>query len=378
MARRAFLLLLLCAVAGCGGGDNRDRAATAGPRLTPAIAKDLDAALAGKVRDTGIPGASASVVYADGEQWSGAAGDAVLEPRQAMTTDTSLPFHSVTKLAVGTLAMRLVEQGRLDLDDPIRQWYPRWRGDKDATVRDLLGHTSGMSDPRPAFWERVEAHPRRTFTDREYLAATPAPGPRTSGTEYSNAGFVLLGLILERAAGTPVGEAMRREVFDHPGGDGLALQPGERPAKPHAHSYWYPHGFGTPVDANDGGPLLPTSPAVTMCGTACALAGDVPSLARWGHELLGGRILEAASLKEMTKFHPGQFWQGYGIGLAQDTHDDRVMWGHTGDGFGGHTELWHLPEEHLTVAVTWNDDAVDRDGQILPELLRAALGDYQR
>jgi hypothetical protein len=63
VARRAVLILLLCAVAGCGGGDKRDRAASAGyPELTPAIAKDLDAALAGKVRGTGVPGASASVV----------------------------------------------------------------------------------------------------------------------------------------------------------------------------------------------------------------------------------------------------------------------------------------------------------------------------
>lgn len=373
MARRAWLILLVCAVAGCGGGDASDRAATAGPRLTPAIAKDLEAALASKVQDTGVPGASASVVYADGKQWSGAAGDAVIKPRRAMTTDTSLPFDSVTKLAVAALAMRLVEQGRLALDDPIRRWYPRWRGDKEATVRDLLGHTSGLADPPRIPEERVYAHPRSVV-----LGATAKPGPRTTSVVYSNAGFVLAGLILERAAGTPVAVAMRREVFDHPGGDGLALQPGERAAEPHAHSYWYPHGFGTPVAANDGGPLLPTRGSATLSGTAGALAGDVPSLARWSHELLGGRILEAASLKEMTEFHPGQFWQGYGIGLAQDSQDDRVMWGHTGDGWGSHTELWHLPKEQLTIAVTWNDDAVERDGQILPELVRAALGDYQR
>jgi D-alanyl-D-alanine carboxypeptidase len=369
----ALVILLLCALAGCGGADKRDRAASAGPRLTPAIAKDLDAALADKVEATGVPGAVASVVYADGKQWSGAAGDAVVKPRQAMTTDTSLPFDSVTKLAVAALAMRQVEQGRLRLDDPIRRWYPRWRGDEEATVRDLLGHTSGLVDPPRILEDRTYAHPRRAV-----LAATPRPGPRTTGVEYSNVGFVLAGLILERAAGMPVAVAMRQDVFDHPGGDGLALQPGERPAEPHAYSYWYPHGFAKPVAANDGGPLLPTSGATALSSTAGALAGDVPSLARWAHELLGGHILEPASLKEMTRFHPGQFWQGYGIGLAQDRQDDRVMWGHTGDGWGSHTELWHLPKERVTIAVTWNDDAVERDGQILPELVRAAVGDYQR
>jgi D-alanyl-D-alanine carboxypeptidase len=368
-------ILLLCAVAACGGGDKRERAATAGSPLTPAIAKDLDTALAGKVEDTQVPGAVASVVFADGKQWSGAAGDAVLKPRRAMTTDTAVPLDSVTKTTVAALAMRLVEDGRLALDDPIRRWYPRWRGDPDATVRDLLGHTSGLGDPQQPFWERVAAHPRRAFTSREFLAATPKPGARTATAEYSNAGFVLLGQIIERAAGEPVAVAMRRDVFARPGGDGLALQPHERPATPHGVSYWYPRGAGTPVAVNDGGPLLPTRAWATLAATAGGLAGDVPSLARWGHELFGGRVVQPESLRAMTDFHDGAFWEGYGLGVARSSVDDHVMWGHEGDGAGSHSEFWHLPDEDLTIAVSWNDDAIERDGQILPELVRAALGE---
>src|SRR5690348_5295738 len=57
---------------------------------------------------------------------------------------------------------------------------------------------------------------------------------------------------------------------------------------------------------------------------------------------------------------------GYGLGLAKwSVVDGRLMWGHTGDGVGSHSELWYLPEEHVTVAVTWNDDAVNFDGQFL-------------
>ena len=368
------MILLLCAVAGCGGGDKRDRAASAGPRLTPAIANDLDAALAGKVSDTGVPGASASVVYADGKQWSGAAGDAVVRPRQAMTTDTSLPFDSITKTAVATLAMRLVEQDKLALDDPLRRWYPRWRGDPEATVRDLLGHTSGLADPPDEFFEAVLRHPRRLFTPRDYLAATPKPGPRTEDAEYSNAGYIMLGIILARAAGEDITTALRSEVL----GDGLAFQPGEHAHEPHAHSYWYPRSLNRRVDASDGGPLLPRRNLPPMISTAGALAGDVPALARWGHALFGGEIVSDDSLREMTRFHGGGGWEGYGLGVAKAGVDDHVLWGHIGDGLGSHTELWHLPKEGLTVAVSWNDDVIDSDGQILPELVRAAVGDYQR
>jgi CubicO group peptidase (beta-lactamase class C family) len=236
-----------------------------------------------------------------------------------MTSDTSLPFDSVTKLATAALTMRLVEQGRLRLDDPIGRWYPDWRGDPHATVRELLGHTSGARDAYEADLVALVRHRRARMTPRQYLAATPEPLPRKPVAECSNAGFVILGLIIERVAGEPVHKAMRRELFGHPAGDGLALQPGELAHEPR-------------------------------------------------------HVIQPGSLREMARFHLGAFWEAYGLGLARDSLDRHTMWGHGGDGLGSHTEFWHLPRERLTIAVTWNDDVLDRDGQIFPQLLRTALG----
>ena len=70
-------------------------------------------------------------------------------------------------------------------------------------------------------------------------------------------------------------------------------------------------------------------------------------------------------------------WQvvrGYGLGLAKWSVDDHELWGHTGDGLGTHTELWYMPKERVTVAVAWNDDAIDNDGGIFQALVRAAVG----
>jgi D-alanyl-D-alanine carboxypeptidase len=111
-----------------------------------------------------------------------------------------------------------------------------------------------------------------------------------------------------------------------------------------------------------------------MASGAIGLAGDVPSLARWGSELLGGRVLEPSSLQEMQDVHQGEFWSGYGLGLAKWYVDDHEMWGHTGDGLGTHTELWYVPKERVTVAVAWNDGAIDNDGGIFQALVRAAVG----
>ena len=217
-------------------------------------------------------------------------------------------------------------------------------------------------------------HPRVTPTRQQFVAAAGKPGPRTEDAEYSDAGFVLAGLILERAGGAPIAALARRDVLSAPGGDGLAFQPGERPAPPHAHSYWYPNGVGRPVDVNDRSGLLPRRSLTTMASGAIGLAGDVPSLARWGSELLGGHVLEPSSLQEMQDVHQGGFWAGYGLGLAKWSVDDHELWGHTGDGIGTHTELWYMPKERVTVAVAWNDHAIDNDGGIFQALVRAAVG----
>jgi D-alanyl-D-alanine carboxypeptidase len=368
-------VVIVTVLVGCGGGSSRpESSGSAVPSLSPRLAQALDAELRKGVRDSGVAGASAAIVFADGREWRGAAGAAVLKPRRAMTSATALPFDTVTKVATAALALRLVEMGRLRLDDPITRWYGEWRGDPNATVRDLLGHTAGLGDPPEAFWQQLLRNPRKPVSARQFISATPQPGPRTSDAEYSLTGFVIAGLILKRAAHEPIAAIMRRELFSAPGGDGLALQPAERPATPHAHSYWYPDGLtAEPADVSDDGPLLPSRTWASMAPVAAGLAGDVPSLARWAHELLGGHILSPASLREMTDFHSIPMLEGYGLGLMRDSLHDRVLWGHIGDGLGNHTELWHVPRDRLTIAATWNDDMVEREGGIFEALLSTAL-----
>ena len=99
---------------GCGGGgekepDGKQRSAV--PRLSARLERALDAELRKRVRDTGVPGASAALVFADGREWHGAAGAAVLRPRRAMTSATALPLDGVTEVATAALALRLAERG---------------------------------------------------------------------------------------------------------------------------------------------------------------------------------------------------------------------------------------------------------------------------
>jgi D-alanyl-D-alanine carboxypeptidase len=182
----------------------------------------------------------------------------------------------VTKLAVTALAMRLVEQRRLRLEDPITRWYPRGRGDRRATVADLLGHTAGTRDATEAQMTRAERRHGGQLTPRMIIDAAPTPGPRTTEAEYSDDGFLIAGFVLARAAGSPVATALRKEVFDAPGGAGLAIQPAERPHPPLAHTYAYPRGLDDPVDISDGSPFVPNRDYVAALTTAAALAATSP------------------------------------------------------------------------------------------------------
>src|SRR3954463_6426909 len=176
MARLAVAWAVLLALAGCGGADKGAAVRAPGVKLTPAAAHRLDVALKEKVEDTGVPGATAAVVFADGREWSGAAGDAGGYPRRPMTTATAIPFDSISKMVTASTAMRLVEQGRLRLDDPIRRWWPAWRGARGAPGRDLLGHTAGMKvGPPQEFFIRVLDHPRLTPTRQQFVAAAGKP-----------------------------------------------------------------------------------------------------------------------------------------------------------------------------------------------------------
>jgi CubicO group peptidase (beta-lactamase class C family) len=387
MPRYCVWIVAVVVLAGCGGAHREAVVHGGGPTLTDALARTLDAQFRREVTLAGIAGASAAIVFPDGREWSRAVGAAELEPRVAMTTRTSFHFASVTKMATAALALGLAEQGRLGLDDPIIRWYPAWRGDRAATVRDLLGHTAGTKDPTDAALARLDRR-GRPFTVRAYIRAAPRPGPRTRQAEYSDVGFVIAGLVLARAGREPLAQMMRRRVFNLPGGAALALQPNERPHAPLVHNYYYKHVLGDPIDLSDGSGLIPNRGYFgDVFVGSIGLAGDVPSLARWGSALLGGGLLSPSSLRAMTRFHdmspelantlqlPAR--QSYGLGLWSDSLDGHLMWGHPGGGVGGHSELWHLPHDRITIAVSWNDDELDRaSAPFLLSLLRTTLASH--
>jgi len=122
--------------------------------------------------------------------------DADAPPAQAATV---FDLASLTKvLATTTIAMRLVERGRIDVDDAVRTRVPAWRGEdrRSVTIGDLLAHASGLPGYRPYF-HRLSG--RAAFADA--ICAEPLDAPPRTRAVYSDLGFILLGALLEDAAG---------------------------------------------------------------------------------------------------------------------------------------------------------------------------------
>ena len=197
----------------------------------------------------GVPGIVLRVETKDGEVWSGAAGVTALDG-PAMTSTTRMPIFSVSKMAVATAALSLVDDGTLRLEDPISQWLdPVTISDLPnadrLTVRHLINQTGGVRDYwDDEFTEAVIADTTKQWRPEELVAhaaeGAPAGSPDDGDADYSNTNYVLLGLIIEKATGSPLARRPSSSSFRAPQDEPDRLLGGRDPP---AGSRWIPAGW---------------------------------------------------------------------------------------------------------------------------------------
>ena len=249
------------------------------------------------VADDIVRGATAAVVVAGSGSWAGAAG--VDRQGGALTADSRLLTASVGKTVTAAQILRLVDDGKLRLDDRATDHFSSELSSfdaNDATIRDLLGMRSGLSDPRNYF-ALVERH----ATVAELVERVPDPiAPAGSTIQYANINFVLLGAIIEQVTGRSLSQTTLTGVLAHPDLGGL--------------------GYSGIKNA--------------LAGDGWDVVTDPATLARWGYELYGGSVISDASLREMTDF--GGEW--YGLGVIDFTNPDAGTFDTPAIGHGGSEE----------------------------------------
>jgi CubicO group peptidase (beta-lactamase class C family) len=175
---------------------------------------DAIAALAeSKMKEYGVPGVALGVIH-DGRVTIRGIGVTNLEDPLPVTPHTVFPIASISKTFAATAMMRLVEQGKVDLKAPVRQYLPEFRvrdtiASRDVTVWHLLTHLGG--------WEgQVSGPDRGTETLKNFMTTITdlmQVAPPSAAWSYNNAGFSIAGHVIETVNGTSINRAMRDLVF---------------------------------------------------------------------------------------------------------------------------------------------------------------------
>jgi CubicO group peptidase (beta-lactamase class C family) len=296
---------------------------TSSSSLLPATSRALTRRIAVGQAEGRAPSLVGAVVRDGGQAWCGAR--SMLEGHEP-DDGTQYRIGSLTKTFVAVLVMRLRDEGRLDLADPLSRHLADLEvlgsgQAASATIAQLLSHTAGLPSETPGpWWERTPGDLRPGLGD----ILGPAPHRPGRLFHYSNPGFGLLGALVGRLRGHGWEEALRREILQPLGMTRTSASPRE----PHARGFAV-HPWADVMQLEPADPTGLMAPAGELWSTAA-------DLCRFAAFLLDGddRVLPAATLAEMRApaVPPGdETWTGgYGLGLQLFRHDGRVLYGHTG------------------------------------------------
>ncbi|PEI94749.1 D-alanyl-D-alanine carboxypeptidase [Bacillus pseudomycoides] len=289
------------------------------------------------MRDTlhlGFPGILAKTSEG-GKTWGYAAGVADLSTKKPMKTDFRFRIASVTKTFTATVVLQLAGENRLNLDDSIEKWLPgviqgNGYDAKQITIRQILNHTSGIAEYSRSKEADFFTNIKKSFTAEELmkigLSMPPdfAPG---KGWSYSNTGYVLLGILIEKVTGNSYAEEIENRIIE-PLELSNTFLPGNSsviPGTKHARGYLQPDGASELKDVTYYNPSIGSS-----AGDMISTADD---LNKFFSSLLGGKLLKEQQLKQMLTTVPTGSAEigGYGLGIYETKLPNGVsIWGHTG------------------------------------------------
>ena len=248
---------------------------------------------------------------AGGETWT-VEGLADRESGRPMARDTVFAICSNTKPVTSVLVLTFVEEGALNLDDPVSKYFPEFADVKfkgrpakrPILLRHLLTHLSGLAYEAPGRGRKSDMTPYRE--QAELAAKAPLRKEPGEGYQYCGLGFQVMGAILEKVTGRKVSELMKERVFYPLGMTDATFYPDERLLARVAVPYYYPPEGGSPVrwwfDNRWSVPLDNPARTALLSGGLFCTAGDYlkfsQMMARKGLGLNGRRILSEATFEK--------------------------------------------------------------------------------
>lgn len=312
------------------------------------------------LRDTGIPGAQATIVH-QGVTYTAAAGALSVRTDLAVTSESIFQIGSITKLFTTVLVLQLVDDGLIRLDDAVVAHVPEFRladQDRTAEVRiiDLLQHRGGFDGDYFTDGGRGSDAPQALIAALDTSEMFFAPGEQFA---YSNAGMVVLGRLVELKRHTDYLTAVRERLYAPLGMEHAVTLPEEAIL----------HGAAVGHTRDEAGAAV-VMPAwqlpMSAAATGAALTMSTEDLARFGEMLLndgrtrdGAQILspELARLMGERAFSlpvASSAGEGFGVGAFTFRYDGASAYGHDGQTIGQVAGLRLAPEADLVVAMATN------------------------
>jgi len=323
------------------------------------------------VEKDGVVGLSIGVARHDQVLYRGGFGMANVELHVPATADTVYRIGSITKEFTAAGVLLLVQEGKIGLDDPLEKFLPAYpvKG-REIRVRHLLQHASGVQDftRLPAYRKeiRIDASQDDVLNRFQHLPLEFEPGDKH---RYSNSGYFLLGVILEKAAGKSFEDYVQERLLNPLGLEQTYCDHPTRiiPNRASGYTRW-----------DD---VLRNAPYVSLHQSTGAgnMATTVGDLLAWQQAIASHRLLNAETARDMMtrgKLNSGATFD-YGMGLFLKKLDERQVVRHGGGILGFRADLAYYPASGYMIAVLANSENA-KAARVSDQIARFLLADDER
>jgi D-alanyl-D-alanine carboxypeptidase len=336
--------------------------------------KRIDSLVAQKMAANHIPGLSLAVMRGGKVLFAKGYGLSNLELSTPTTEKTSFAIFSITKTFTAVAVMMLVEEGKISIDKPITDYLQDLPGSwSRVTIRHLLTHTSGLPELCDAAAKPCDR--RDHYTQSQVIGLVrESPFLFEPGTrwEYSNTGFFVLGMLIEKMSGKTYGDFLKARIFTPLGMDRTRMDDYSAVIPNRASGYTWENGAYSNA--------LRVSP--TLMFSLAGIISTVADLAKYDAALYGEKLLQRTTLKEMwTKvvLNDGATAnQGLGFGMTPFKGHRRV--GHSGGHAGFATTITRLIDDKVSVVILSTSDtegyAKDSGGFLISDIANEIASYY--
>jgi CubicO group peptidase (beta-lactamase class C family) len=335
------------------------------------VSKDQIDGIFRPLADDQGPGMAVGVIHDGKLVFERGYGLADLEKKTPITPETDFRLASVTKQFTAMGIMLLVHDGKLKYDDTLGKIFPEFpEYGRTITIRELLNHTSGLKDYGDIYMKQVgektpmdqipQLHDSDVLKLMEQQTATSFP-PGTK-YEYSNSGYAVLGMVIQKVSGEPYQDFVRERIFRPLGmAKTVAFVKGVNEVPNRAFGYNKDKASGKFVFGDQ-------SPTSAVLGDG-GIYTSIKEMAKWDKSLREHKLLSEAEMREA--WTPVQVSEGrkrrdgtmleYGFGWFLDPYKGHERQYHDGGTTGFLTSIQRFPKDGLTVIVLANRTDVDPD-----------------